>query len=69
MKLTRIFVLTNLCILYLINYLLKSFVLMQNLVETTCILFISRYCIDSRFSTRKVVEEFHVSIRKFNFTA
>ena len=57
MKLTRIFVLTNLCILYLINYFLKSFVLMQNLVETTCILFISRFCIDSRFSTNKVVEE------------
>ena len=57
-----VFVLTNFCILFLLNYLLKNLIYCRFLRGTTCVLFLSRFCIDSRFSTSKVVEGFFLQI-------
>ena len=57
-----VFVLTSFCILFLINYLLENLIYCRFLGGTTCVLFISRYCIDSRFSASKVVEGFFLQI-------
>ena len=64
MKLTMIFVLFHFFISYLINCLLKNFDSLLILEGTTCALFISRYCIDSWFSTSKGVEGFLQNIFK-----
>ena len=44
------------------KYFFKSFDLLQILVETTCALFISRYCIDGRFRIKKFVKELFVNL-------
>ena len=57
-KLTKIFN-SNLFLYFVLKKsFFEKFDLLQILGGTTCALFNSRYCIDSRFSTSKVVEDF-----------